>query len=275
MTLESNGVFRMSRTGGANSETIGGLTSSSPFSIVQNYASSGTSMLTVSDNVDRVFAGSLQDGGQGGTLAIVKKGVGAWTLTGSNTYSGTTTVDGSGALFVNSMLGTNVLTLTNNGTLGGSGVISGLVTCARGKLAPGANNAAGTLTLAAGLSVVTSLTNLWQLGALSEATNYDKLVISGGTAALGSAGVVTLDFSLLSADQRPDVVMPDIFWRRNRSWTIVKATGGTISGQFAKISNAMGYAGGKGSFSLAGGNGSDVVLNWQGPPLSTTSILFR
>ncbi len=208
-------------------------------------------------------------------LAIVKKGIGAWTLTGSNTYSGTTTVDGSGALFVNSMLGTNVLTLTNNGTLGGSGVISGLVNCARGKLAPGAQNAAGTLTLAAGLSVVTSLTNLWQLGSLSEATNYDKIVISGGTAALGSAGVVTLDFSLLTANLRPDVVMPDIFWRRNRSWTIVKAMGGTVSGQFAKISNATGYAGGKGFFSLSGGNGSDVVLNWQAPPLSTTCVFFR
>lgn len=45
--------------------------------------------------------------------------------------------------------------------------------------------------------------------------------------------------------------------------------------KFPSVSNGTGWANGHGSFSLSGGNSSDVVLNWQAPPPTVTVIVVK
>ena len=96
---------------------------------VQN-SGEGTPVLTINNVVDITFAGLL---GAGGTsFALIKKGAGTLTLTGTNnTYTGTTSVEG-GTLLVNNTIGSGTgpgyVTVKAGATLGGTGSISGDIT---------------------------------------------------------------------------------------------------------------------------------------------------
>lgn len=122
-----------------NSVTVGGLSTGPTVgnSIVAN-GGLGTATLTVSNGIDNVFAGIL-DNGAIGTLALVKAGTGILSLAGVNTYTGATTIE-QGALLINGAhLGAGLGDYTvSGGTLGGTGLIGAAVNVlGNGILAPG------------------------------------------------------------------------------------------------------------------------------------------
>lgn len=122
-------------------ETVNGLSSSGTLShvFVQNALASTNSTLTVGDNDQTAtFGGVLRDNsGTGGTLALTKRGAGAQTLTGANTYSGATNVSAGSLLINGSNAGAGLYTVSQNALLGGTGSIAGSIS-ADGILAPGA-----------------------------------------------------------------------------------------------------------------------------------------
>lgn len=280
ITLRDSGKFRLTppaTPSGAFSDTIGAIEGDSPLTVVECYATSGTSALTLLDDGDRTYAGTLQDGGRGGILAIVKQGAGHWTLTGTNTHSGTTTISGAGSIVVNSpaVMANSPVQLTLGGTLGGDGVVSQLVTCVNGRLAPGARGSVGTLTLAGGLDATETLVYDWQLAELSATGGFDMLVASAGTIASDASCTVWLDFTLLSAENRPDAPELAPFWRRDRCWTIAVPAGGTDTVPFSEVGNGTGWAGGRGSFSLSGDGDGAVVLCWTAPPPTGSIVILK
>jgi autotransporter-associated beta strand protein len=75
--------------------------------------------LTINNKTNNYYSGVIQDGPGGGSLSLVKNGVGTLTLAGANTYSNTTTVNG-GTLVLGSAgaLGhTFTVTVQNGGAL--------------------------------------------------------------------------------------------------------------------------------------------------------------
>ncbi|MFM8260471.1 MAG: autotransporter domain-containing protein, partial [Vulcanococcus sp.] len=80
-----------------------------------------------------------------GTGSLVKKGTFTQYLTGSLTYTGQTTVD-AGTLVINGTSQSTTTTVEPGGILGGTGTITGDVFNS-GKVAPGAVNQLGTLTV--------------------------------------------------------------------------------------------------------------------------------
>ena len=74
-----------------NSPTVGLLSGAAAGTIV---SSTGPGTLTVNAAAATAYSGLLADGGNGGTLGVVKGGPGSLVLGGANTYSGGTTVSG-------------------------------------------------------------------------------------------------------------------------------------------------------------------------------------
>jgi len=130
---------------------------------IQNGSTNSPATLTVgTDNSDTTYSGILTDGGTG-SLALVKIGAGALTLSGTNTYTGATTISAgtlrlgltssisnSPTITVNSDATLDVsaisgYTVSSNQTLKGNGTVLGNVTAA-GIVSPGAS--VGTLTVA-------------------------------------------------------------------------------------------------------------------------------
>ncbi len=84
--------------------------------VVQN-ASGASAVLTINNASSNTYSGVLQNGTGAGTLALVKSGAGALTLSGPNTYSGGTTLAGGTLISATTgSLGAGPVTL-NGGTL--------------------------------------------------------------------------------------------------------------------------------------------------------------
>ncbi|MGC4014723.1 MAG: autotransporter-associated beta strand repeat-containing protein [Luteolibacter sp.] len=112
-------------------ETINGLATNGSGCFVQNGAAATTSTLTIGDgNVSSRFEGILRDnGGTGGTLALVKTGTGTIHIPSSNTFTGGLTIKG-GVVFggVPSGTGTPFGAVTGTITLGDtSGSLSAIL----------------------------------------------------------------------------------------------------------------------------------------------------
>lgn len=101
-------------------------------------AAIGAGSLTIGDNLDRTFQGTLTGSG-----SFIKQGTGSFTMTGNNSaYTGTTTVN-NGLLAVNGDLSNSAMTVNASGTLGGTGTVG--QTTVNGTIAPG--NSIGTLNV--------------------------------------------------------------------------------------------------------------------------------
>jgi autotransporter-associated beta strand protein len=130
-----------------NVEATAGLLTISAASTLVNTANNGDTAndLNLQGSATGIWNGILLDSTM--PLNVVKRGTGAWTLGGVNTYSGTTTVSG-GTLLINGQIGTNNVAVQSGGTLGGNGgTIGGSVSVASGgTIAPGGTGN-GSLTI--------------------------------------------------------------------------------------------------------------------------------
>lgn len=103
------------------SETINGLMGgANPNQAIVTNSVAGSSVLTVGGgDATATFAGRIQDGGAGKTLALIKTGLGTQVIAGTNTYSGNTTVS-AGTLSLSSPNASNqssTVTLATTGAV--------------------------------------------------------------------------------------------------------------------------------------------------------------
>jgi autotransporter-associated beta strand protein len=167
ITANTAGTFDISKTG---NQTIGNLDGSGKVML-------GANTLTLSQNNDSLFSGSINDGGllAGVGGGLVKNGLGALTLSGINTYTGSTQI--------------------NSGTLN-----------LTGSLASGAVNVAGGTTLNntnAGLADNTKLTNegVVSLGADDKVASLVNTGTINGTGKTLTAATYALnDGSVINAN---------------------------------------------------------------------------
>ena len=173
-------------------ETIGGLASTGPgHGLVGNEAAVGSnSVLTLNVAGSYEYSGLIRDAnGTGGSLAIVKAGVGRQILSGSNTYSGGTTIS-SGTLQVAAggrLAATSSVIVSPGGTLQVFGLI----------------NQAATVTVEGLLSGTGSIGELVLGGTLAPGASIGTL--STGSFTWNDGGVAA--FELGSGDDSSDRVM--------------------------------------------------------------------
>jgi autotransporter-associated beta strand protein len=204
------------------------------------------------------FAGSISGSG-----TVRMNGTGTYGMLGVNS-AGTLTVN-SGTLKVNGNSGAGPVTINTGGTLLGQGTIAGAVTVASGGTI-GAGFSAGTVTLSAGLNLSAGgngATNIWELAALKDGgtgvpgADFDQIVLTGGTLALGSQA--TLDIRFTGAVSAPNASNP--FWRSAHTWTVISLAGGSNPGasNFGKVKSGS-YA--AGNFTTSVGGGGRVLLTF-------------
>jgi len=252
----------------------------------------GTSANTSIINVDSTLtvaplAGETYNGGVGasefagsisGSGTLRMNGTGTYGLLKANTSLSKLTVN-SGTLKVNGKSSTGAVAVNSGGTLLGKGTIAGAVTVAAGGTV-GAGFSAGKAIFPGGLNMSAGgngATNIWELAALKDnstgvaGTDFDQVVVSGGTLALGSSA--TLDIRFAGSASAPNTSVP--FWQSAHSWTIVLLSGGSNPGpsNFGRLKNAN-YAAGNFSTSESGGSilltFTPNVLPPMTPPRITT-----
>ena len=217
------------------------------------------------------FAGSVSGSG-----TVRMNGTGTCGMLGVNS-AGTLTVN-SGTLKVNGNSGTGAVTVNSGGALLGQGTIAGAVTVASGGTI-GAGFSAGKVTLSAGLNLGAGgngPTNVWELAALKDSatgvagTDFDQIVLAGGTLALGAQA--TLDLRFTGSATAPNSSIP--FWQSTRAWTILALNGGSNPGasNFGKVKNGT-YA--AGNFTTAADATGNIVLTFTPnavPPVTPPRI---
>jgi hypothetical protein len=175
-------------------------------------------------------------------------GTGIYGMLGANSVANL--VVNSGTLKVNGNSGTGPVTVNASGTLLGQGTIAGAVTLASGGTI-GAGFSVGKATLSAGLNMSAGgngPTNVWELAALKDSatgvagTDFDQIVLTGGTLALGTQA--TLDIRFVGSAGAPS--FSDPFWQSLHTWRIILLNGGSNPGpsNFGRIKNGS-YAAGK------------------------------
>ncbi len=247
ITLNDAGRFQLSNRP-ETVQTVQSLSSRTSILNVTNHltvapSASGTYNAGVGESV---FYGTISSSVPNGTLRM--NGTGTYGLLGVNAVANL--VVNSGTLKVNGNSGTGAVTVNTGGTLLGQGTIAGAVTVATGGTI-GAGFSAGQLTLPAGLNLGAGgngPTNVWELAALKDnaagvaGTDFDQIVISGGTLTLGT--LATLNIRFTGAATAPDSNEP--FWQSPRTWRIVLLSGGSHPGasNFGRIKNGT-FAAGK------------------------------
>jgi autotransporter-associated beta strand protein len=207
--LENAVEFGASSTGtlalNGNSVVIANLTTNATpgTTFVQNANGSSVSNATLtvgnSTNASGTFAGTIQDGTGGGTLALTKAGSGNLTLTGTNTYTGATNINGGSLIINGSTSASSVVTVATSGTLGGSGTVGGATTV-NGTLRPG--NSPGGLSFGDILTLTSTATTVMEIDGNAGAGvisghDFVNLTGSGAQGVLTYGGTLTLDFGSL------------------------------------------------------------------------------
>ncbi|RYD45902.1 MAG: PEP-CTERM sorting domain-containing protein [Verrucomicrobiaceae bacterium] len=195
-----NGVSAVSLAGNVTLNqnlTVSGATTGG-FTLSGNIATGSADARTVTfqGSGGRVIASGAIGGGAG-EISVIKNGANSLTLSGNSTYTGTTTVN-SGTLFANGSLGNTAVGVTG-GTLGGSGTIGGSVTVgAANYSAGGLADTAGSLELAADLTLGAGTTTNIELGGTAFTLNgteeYDRTKLTGGAPTLTLDGVLAVNF---------------------------------------------------------------------------------
>jgi len=264
---------------------------------------------TTATGAINVSTTGISDGSGGGTTKTsVAVANGINTFSAVNGYTGTTTINGgklilsgagsinsSSAISINGTLSaakfiTNSSTAVtagitfgaSGGTLGGSGTISaagGVTAGANAIISPG--NSPSTQPYTTGLTFNSGSTYVWEHNAGNTigtvGTNYDQLISGGSTIAV-NGGTLSLSFANTTD-------FTNSFWDSTRNWTIILASGGTVtgagtfgsillSGSSTNLVNASNTVSGQGAFSAAITGGNEV-LTWTAftsiPTISLTT----
>ncbi|QOV91058.1 beta strand repeat-containing protein [Humisphaera borealis] len=231
---------------------------------------SGARTLTLQgSNIGSNALAAVIGDGAGGVTAVVKSGLGTWSLTNANTYSGGTTIT-AGTLLVNntstleSGTGTGALQVDAAGTIGGSGSIAGPLTLA-GAISPG--NSVGTLTTAnetwsRGGSYVWEIKDANGDDALpgntlaNQGTSWDLLEINGTLNIDTSTGPQFTIFLKTLNNTTPGAAA-DFNPASDYTWTIARTTSGVSNFNAALFSlDTSGFVGETGDFAIteSGGN---------------------
>jgi len=172
------------------------------------------------------YSGSIANpNGGSNTLGLLKKGAGALTLSGNNTYTGPTTVNVGGLVLNGSLAVGSNLSVAAAAWLGGTGTAPGIVTVG-GTLSPG--NSPGVITLGSLVLTSTSVTAIEVASAGTRGTAYDGVTI------LDASGLTyggTMSFAFDSSAIADNTTL-DIF-----SFT------GSAAGDFASLVSTGFYAG--------------------------------
>ena len=286
-------TFGSSTTGtlvlAGRSTVVSNLTGSAVGPVVTN--ANGTAVanatLTVGNslNLGGTYAGVLQNGTGGGTLALTKAGTNTLTLSGVNTYGGNTNITGgtlalsgsgsiansptiivgaSTTLDVSTVTGGYILgatqTLTGTGTVVGAATINGIH-------APG--NSPGIQTFTDGLTYGSTATLNAEfvgntLGLFG--TDFDGVNVTGGTLTIDSLATLALFTS--------GVDYADMLWDSARDFTVIDFSGGgTSTGSFVLNTANAGSFASEGSWSLAN-TSNDIVLSWTPIPEPNVAALI-
>lgn len=212
--VDAYGFFNFN--GGTLSGTVNNVTLlGTDLSAVKIQAGGGR--VSLAAGITNTISASLQNGGGGGGLT--KDGAGVLRLTGASLYTGTTRVMGgvldlvgsasldnsttlqidAGATLMASNLA-STLHLKTGQTLKGNGTfVGGLITDSGSTVAPGAS--AGVLTVAGNLTLSGGSTLSLELDGTTAGTQYDQLVLSGGSLTLGSPALdILLGFTPAYSD---------------------------------------------------------------------------
>ena len=285
--------------------TIGTL-SGNANGVIQNGGATA-SILTFGSGVaigtTTTFAGQIQDGAGGGTLALVKIGLGTEILSGPNTYAGATTVSG-GILQAasNTALGTAVSGTTVNAgatlqlaggiviaaealTINGTGFNAGAGTLGALATTGGTSTYGGPITLGSNATISADGGTLNLLGGVIK-TGFDLTLGGGaGSVAGGTINVTTVGISGNTGAFNSDLIVDSVTVNEDvansylgrtfiRS-TLVAGTGILNTG----VANALPTVGGRTSVTMddSGLGGSTLniagtVLNPAGANQSTASL---
>ncbi|QKC73434.1 autotransporter outer membrane beta-barrel domain-containing protein [Mesorhizobium loti] len=264
------------------STTIGRITNYIPSGQIVNGGATDA-VLTIDGSAlgDSSFGGVIADGAGGGTLALVKRGSGAQTLSGSNTYTGGTRIEAG------------TLDLKGNGTLGaptgelyiGSGATLLLDTTA---LTVGSLSGAGTVTRSdfnPGLLTVNQATNTTFSGAIADyfdeingVTTMTGLTKSGtGTLTLSGSNTYTGTPNVTGGTLLVDGSLGNVMWGPILlgTSTVAIASGGSLGGAGSIAGDVSVASGGillgrtgqtlsMGSLALNAGSVIDVSLGAPG-----------
>jgi autotransporter-associated beta strand protein len=205
------------------------------------------------------FRGSITGSG-----TVVKNGTGTYAMLGAN--SPNSVVVNAGTLKLNGKTGTGPTTVNTGATLLGQGLIAGAVSVADGGTI-GAGFSVGSLTLSGGLNLSAAgkdSTNVWELAALKDSatgvagTDFDQIVLTGGTLVLGSQA--TLDIRFTGSATAPDASSP--FWQSAHTWKIIALNGASnpALSNFRAISNGS-YA--AGDFATSADVNGNILLTFM------------
>jgi autotransporter-associated beta strand protein len=238
------------------------------------------STLTVAPSLSGTYNGGVGESDFAGSISgsgdVRMNGTGTYGMLGANSVASLTI--NSGTLKVNGNTGTGPVTVNTGGTLLGAGAIAGPVTVASGGTI-GAGFSAGLLTLASGLDLSadsSGATNVWELAALKDnatgvaGTDFDRIVLTGGTLMLGEQS--TLDIRFAGSASAPIPSVP--FWQSAHTWTVIQNSGGSNPGltSFGRVENGS-YA--AGSFTTAAAGSGSIVLTFTPsavPPVTPPRI---
>lgn len=214
-------------------------------------------------------SGSISNGGAALGVSVVKDGVGAWTLSGANSYTGATTVQGGGTLHItgtnsgggNYAVNTGTLNINSSGTVSASGL-------SYGAFGSNVNVNGGTLSLAgaattSGSSAFRFLT-LNAGGTLSAGSNLFtstamvRTQLNGGTLKSNNAAGITW-FSTTNVGVNSDVEVL-------AGGGTLDTTVGNISVGTAAVSTTSGGLSGTlgGTLTIKGGNTLSAGINNTG-----------
>jgi len=281
-TLQLNGA-----TVNGQQETILSNTSGSQTLTIQNSVGSGTQNTTVllgslPNGSGYVVAGNgssisistaISDGGN--NKGITVPGGGTVILSGANTYSGTTLVTGGTLQVANtsgSATGSGMVGVASPARLSGTGTITtGLGVDVGGRLQPGTDAAAGTLTVNGNAQISgASSRYIWSLS--NSGTGFTSAPTDGASDAAGQSRLVvngnltfqpgTIDMTGLGSTGFDNT--------KFYSWTVATGTTASIGSQ--PTFNTVGLNTGGGTFLLSS-NGTSVFVAFSPVP-EPASILF-
>jgi autotransporter-associated beta strand protein len=130
-----------------------------------------------------------------GLVALIKEGIGSWTLTGSSTHTGTTIIS-NGAVFINGSFNGSPVTV-NGGLLGGIGTLSGAAVNVNSGAGFTPGSPLGTLTIGSNLTLASGSTTYMKVQHSTFTNSAVKVV--GALSENGTLSVSNFNGSVFAA----------------------------------------------------------------------------